>query len=106
MMALGYNLTTAGGYVDKRELEWIHEVQELSFDQLADGGCDRMRKCDMTLGKALISLLNGTNEPLKNDLIVIQSKMWQDNKVLSGRQIVKMILDYFKTHRDLQKIHV
>ncbi len=103
MMSLGYNLTTAGGYVDKRELEWLHEAQEMTFEQLADGGCDRMRKCDMTLGKALIGLVNGTNEPLKNDLIVTQSKLWQDKQILSGRQVVKMILDYFKTHRDLQQ---
>ena len=62
-----------------------------------------MRKCDMTLGKALIGLINGTNEPLKNDLIVTRSKLWQDKQILAGRQVVKMILDYFKTHRDLQQ---
>ena len=107
LMQLALNLINAGGYTDQLEGPWIKEVMSNSFDELADGGSERMRKADLALAKALQGLINSTNEPLKKDVSRKQMALFSDGggRVIGGRQLAHMILDYFKTHRDLQRRH-
>ena len=107
LMQLAMNLIAAGGYTDQLEGTWIKEVLHKSFDELADGGSERMRKADLALAKALQSLINNTKEPLKNDVSRKQTVMFssEGGKLIGGRQLTHMILNYFKTHRDLQRRH-
>ena len=107
VIQLALNLTMAGGYVDQLEVPWLKEVLVKTFDELADGGSERMREADLALAKALQGLINGTTEPLKKDVSRKQTALFnlEGGKVIGGRQLAHMILNYFKTHRDLQRRH-
>ena len=95
----------AGGYVDHFEVKWIKEVRAKSFEELADSGPGRVTKCDIALNKAMVSLINGTNEPLKNDLALKERDAFNDDKSLMGRQVVWMVIGYFETNRALGAQH-
>ena len=80
MIQLTTNLTMAGGYTDQAEVQWLKEVRTKTFEELADGGSERMRKADLALAKALQGLVNSTNEPLKKDLARKQTAMFNEGK--------------------------
>ena len=107
LIQLALNLTMAGGYTGQAEVPWLKEVRIETFDDLADGGSERMRKADLALAKALQGLVNSTNEPLKKDVSRKQTAMFNEGsgKMIGGRQLAHVILNYFETQRDLQHRH-
>ena len=65
LIQLTLDLAMAGGSADQAEVPWLKEVMSKTFDELADGGSERMRTADLALARALQSLIKSTNEPLK-----------------------------------------
>ena len=110
MISMSTNLCMAGGYTDQDETAWLKECHIKSFEELADADSslqtsgmkgDRARKADIMLHKTMVGLINSTQEPLKNDLVREERKAYKDDKALGGRQLVWMLLNYFKTNRSL-----
>ena len=97
------------------EIAWLAECSSKTFDELNFSGwatrippmpydtLDRWRKLDFALAKALHGILNESKESLTEDVIIKSRECAQSNSNLKGRQIVWMMLDYFKTNRTLQE---
>ena len=62
---------------------------------------DRAKKADISLHKSMVTLINSTQEPLKNDLTQKEREAYRTDSTLGGRQVVWMLLNYFKTNRSL-----
>ena len=105
LIAMGTNLCVSGGFTDKAEIPWIRECQTKTYQELADGGSERMRKADIALNKGMVSLINSTNEPIKMRLVVKQREAFRDNQTLSGRQVVCLMLEHFKTNKCRSKAY-
>ena len=103
------------GFSDELEIAWLAECSSKAFEELNQSGwasrspplpfdtLDRWRKLDFALAKALHGILKQSKESLTEDVILKTRECAQSNSILKGRQIVWMMLDYFKTNRTLQE---
>ena len=103
------------GLSDELEVAWLSECSSKTFDELvfsdwslrgttsANDSSDRWRKLDFALAKALDGILQQSKESWTEDVVLKSRKLSQRNIILKGRQIVWIMLDYFKTNRTLQE---
>ena len=64
-----------------------------------DGTIDqtRSRRLDLSLSKALQGMLRSSGESLSEDVTLKAREFAQRSKILRGRQMIWMIIDYFKS---------
>ena len=102
------NLCAATGETDFKEIQWILEVQKpgVTLESLADSGKKRFRQLDIRLAVALSNCIRDGSSELDRTL---QQKEWrlmeQTQKCLKGRQVMWLILDFFKTNRDMSEVY-
>ena len=114
MIHLGLSCVCVG-FSDELEVAWLAACSSKAFEELNFSGwsarvppmpydtLDRWRKLDFALAKALHGILKQSKESLTEDVILKTRECAQSNSILKGRQIVWMMLDYFKTNRTLQE---
>ena len=73
------------------------------YDELADSGSTRSKRLDIMLASVVGRAVYKSSEPLKDDLVLAQREAYDKIVVIIGRQIIWMILDFFKTNRSLQE---
>ena len=90
----------------------MKECSTKTFAELADPDSssetspmkgDRARKADISLHKSMVTLINGTQEFIKHDLVREERNAFENDTTLGGRQVVWMLLNYFKTNKSLQQ---
>ena len=107
--ALSRNLVSCAGRSDMREYAWLKEcytktMEELAFDKLDDSEHGRWRKTDTKMANALHGMLRAKEVHSSHGslTLAINAKDMDNNRngqlPLSGRQIVRMMLDHFKTN--------
>ena len=104
LQQLGTNLVAASPHCDKKEVQWIFEVEFKSFDELASWGDHRFAKLDNSLASGLPTLIESASRKdtvfastIQRKYKLKQSEAMKSNDTLTGRQIVKMIMDEFQT---------
>eukprot|EP00974_Lingulodinium_polyedra_P119504 11171412-Lingulodinium_polyedra.AAC.1 len=83
--------------VDSAELKWLGEVKTKTFDQLGTNSSDRFRRADMVLGAALEQALAKSQETVEFAVDTNRAEMRAKDKMLTGRQNMRMILNVFRT---------
>ena len=63
----------------------------------------RRKRLDFALSRALQGLIKSSGESLSEDVTLKAREYTQRSKILRGRQIVWMMIDFFKTNRSLQE---
>ena len=67
---------------------------------------ERFFKADLALARAVEVVVNRSNESLKYDFQVQQSKVFRETgRSLRGRQMVWLVLDFFRTNRSLKTVY-
>ena len=114
MIALGLSCV-CWGFSDEMEIDWLAECSSTTFEEFNQSGwasrspplpfdtLDRWRKLDFALAKALRGIIKQSKESLTEDVILKTRECAQSKSILKGRQIVWMMLDYFKANRTLQE---
>ena len=91
-----------GAYGDELEVTWLRECWSKSFDQLEcsdlDGVKDRIRwkRFDFSLSRALQGMVKSSGESLSEDVTLKAREYAHKNKILRGRHIIWMMIDYLK----------
>ena len=102
MNRLARNLWSASQYGDRKEVGWLLEVYEKSFDELGDSGEDRFAHIDGLLAQSAEKIL-------PPDLWrVYQEKCAEAMKrkdCVLGRQIIWLIVNYFKTANHMSTVY-
>ena len=62
-----------------------------------------MAKAGFSLAKALQGIIISSGESLSEDITLKAREFAQRSKILRGRQMIWMMIDYFKTNRSLQE---
>ena len=108
-IALATNLATASGRYDCKEITWFHEilVAGKTFVDFEDSGLPRFLSLDVKLGVQLIPTILAKSEVriLYDDILLKQREAVEKGKVLKGRQIVWLILDYYKCNANLELVY-
>ncbi|MFM7983507.1 MAG: hypothetical protein ACKPKO_29695, partial [Candidatus Fonsibacter sp.] len=63
----------------------------------------RWKRLDFSLSRALQGMIRSSGEPLSEDVTLKAREFQQHHMLLRGRQIIWMMIDYFKTNRSLQE---
>ena len=107
--SLGIAPDVSGCYGDDLEVKWLRECLNKSFDELEcsdlEGTSDqtRWRILDVSLSKAQQGMIRSSGESLSEDITLKAREFAQRSKILRGRQIIWMMIDYCKTNRPLQE---
>ena len=96
------NLVTASQYCDDREIAWLNEFWIKTFEELSDCGEARFKHLDSLLAIALEKILPAD---LYREFDKRSAKACKQNKAITGRQIVWMIHDYFKTQGHMKVVY-
>ena len=103
---VGKVLVAFGGQADMAEIPWLAEVSSpgRTLESLADSGAARFRVMDLKLSTVLTGIIRNsqTARPLYDDLMVRELAASLRGSMLKGRQIMFMILEFFKTNRQMQ----
>ena len=91
---IGRNLHIKSQFGDKLEIAWIKEVFNKTFEELADPGLQRFRAMDSVLIPELEKKLPPA---LHRDYVNKNKELDNDDNIIGGRQIIKMIVEYFHT---------
>ena len=106
--SLGTGVVAAGFYGDGLEVTWIRECWTKSFDQLESSDLDgakeqiRWKRLDFSISRALQGMVKSSGESLSEDVTLKAREYAHKKRILRGRQIIWMMIDYFKTSRSLQ----
>ena len=99
---LSKNLVAASVIDDRKEVAWLMEVKEKTFDDLADSGEDRFAALDSLMIGSLEKTLPADLARTYNEK---SEEALKNNDILMGRQLVWMILNYFKTANYLSMVY-
>ena len=80
------SLVAASPYADQQEAKWLKEIEDLTFDALS--------KSDSQLAAALGKILPGQ---LRIRVQAKEMEASKNNSTITGRQIARMIYEWFKT---------
>jgi len=108
MIQLAYNLVAAGRRTDQAEIRWIYQVQKegATFEQFGADSCtQRFKNLDVMLGVAMYAMIKKTKKPIAEDVLIKMDTIIKGELMLTGRQFVWMMLDYFKTNHSLEQVH-
>ncbi len=96
MVQVGRVLVSASPYADGAEYEWIREttVPGTTFDTLGDSGDSRFFPLDTLLACALLPMLP---HHVRMNVQRKEEMLYKDKKQLTGRQIVFMVRETFRT---------
>eukprot|EP00974_Lingulodinium_polyedra_P112669 10902266-Lingulodinium_polyedra.AAC.1 len=93
-------MSLSGGYSDDAEYAWVEEARVKSFDDLVVETSDRFRRAEMQLARALAIIISKSDGPLKYD---VNAKLLESGRRLRGRQIFRMVLDFFPANKALRQ---
>ena len=103
---MGKILVSFGGHADLAEIPWISEVSGpgRTFQSLANSGPTRFHVMDLKLSTVLTGVIRNATaaRTLYDDLMVREASVSMNGSMLKGRQIMFMILEFFKTNRQMQ----
>jgi hypothetical protein len=99
---IGRNLWTVSQYDDKAEIAWLKEVYDKTFEELADSGAKRYVHFDSLLISGLEERLP---KDLKREYEVKQREADKMNDAVVGRQIIKLVIEYFRTSNSLSIVY-
>ena len=103
LCSLGTSAVVSGNYGDELEFTWLRECWKKSFEEFEDSDMEviedhlRWKQLDFALGRALQGMIKSSGESLSEDVTLKAREYTQRSKILRGRQIVWMRIDYFKT---------
>ena len=100
--AIGRNLWTVSQYDDKGEIAWLKEVHQKTFEELADSGEKRYVHLDSLLISRLEERLP---KDLKREYEVKQREADKMDNAVVGRQIIKLVIEYFRTSNSLSVVY-
>ena len=63
----------------------------------------RWKSLDLSLSRALRWMIQSSGESLSEDVALKAREFAQRSNILRGRQIIRLMIDYFKTNRSLQE---
>ena len=101
MTQLKRNVVAVAPYTDMIEIVWLNECLTKTFAELADAGSPRMKRLDLVLSKCLAVVIHKSGEQLSEDVFLADRDSADRDQILGGRQMVWMMLDFFKTHRSM-----
>lgn len=101
MTQLDRNVVACTPYMGFTELEWLKETYTRSFEELADSGPPRMKRLDLVLSTRIAVIIHKSVESLSEDVFLADREAWDRGDSLRGRQMIWLILDFFKTHRSM-----
>jgi len=108
--SLGIATVCSGNIGDEQEVIWLRECWTKSFAQLEQSELDgstseewRWKRLDFALSRALQGMIKASGESLSEDVTLRAHEYQQRSMILRGRQIIWMMIDYFKTNRSLQE---
>ena len=90
-------------YCDSLEIGWTLEVKKFTFEALAEAGTQRMQMLDKTLKGALRCILPPDLKKEVQDMENTSLRTLQT--ALSGRQILWLILDYFRVNGHMDTLY-
>ena len=93
-ISLVRNLVAASPYADQQEAPWFKEIEGKSFDELGKSGSARFQLLDSQLAAALVKILP---DQLRTRVQAKEMDAYKRNTTITGRQIVFMIYEWFKT---------
>ena len=88
------NLVAASRYHDKKEVAWFKSIENATFEELGKDNLERFQPSDSQLAAALSKTLP---EQLRIRVQAKEMEAYKDDATLTGRQIVHMIYDWFRT---------
>ena len=111
---LGTATVVSGCFGDELEVKWLRECWSKAFDELECSDMDgthgqvRWKRLDFALPRALQGMIRSSGESLSEDVSLKAREFAQRSMVLRGRQIIWIMIDYFKKNsRSLHKsLHV
>ena len=102
------NICAATGKEDYGEISWMDEIQKpgTTFETLADSGAVRFKSVDIRLAVSLSACVKDGSSELYRELQRRESEcMSEKSECLRGRQIMWMILSFFKSNRDMSVVY-
>ena len=99
---IGRNLHVKSLYADRLEIPWIKECFDKNFEQLADPGHTRFRPMDAVL---IAPLEQKLNKELKREYSNICREYDKSDRVVGGRQIIKLVIDSYYTANSVAKFY-
>ena len=87
----------ASGYLDEKEIDWITEVEEKSFEELSNKGGSRYTQLDAQLCAQLVKQMQQQSKELSVRYNSKVQELWKQKKVLTGRQVVWLIKNHWYT---------
>jgi hypothetical protein len=106
--SFGTATVVSGCVGDELEVKWLRECWTNSFDQLESSDLDgtgdqtRWRRPDFSLSKALQGMIRSSGESLSEDITLKAREFAHRSNILRDRQIIWMMIDYFKTNRSVE----
>ena len=100
--SIGRNLWIASQYIDKREITWLKEVHDKTFDELADPGEVRFRYLDALM---IPGLEKRMPDDLRRDYKDKNKEYDKENNSIGGRQIVKMVIEYYRSSNVMNTLY-
>ena len=101
MTQLRRNVLAVAPFTDDLEIGWLNECYKKTFDELANAGSSRFKRLDMVLSKCMATIIHKSGESLSDDVFLADREASDANRVLGGRQMVWMVLDFHKTHSSM-----
>lgn len=100
--AIGRNLWINSQYTDKREITWLKEVNDKTFDELADPGEVRFRYLDALM---IPGLEKKMPDDLRREYKEKNKEYDKENNSIGGRQMVKMVIEYYRSSNVMNMLY-
>ena len=92
------NVISCAPTTDMGEIAWLNEIANKTFEQLADSGSAKMKRLDLVLSRLVANCIHKSGESLSEDVFLADRDASDKNDTLGGRQMIWMIMSFFKTH--------
>ena len=100
-----HNLCEASAQAPEATITWFNEVNNKSFEELADSGGEEWVRFDIKLGNMLSNTIRQAKMSLTDDLQFHSEAATRANTILKGRQIAWMMMDFNKTNKNLTTVY-
>ena len=103
MTQLRHNVVASAPYTDLIEIKWLNECTTKTFAELACAGSARLKRLDLMLSMCVAQVIHKSSKQLSEQVFLADQDAADQDQILGGRQMVWMILNFFKTHRSMQE---
>ena len=95
------NVISCAPTTDRSEIAWLNEISGKTFEALADSGSPKMLRLDLCLSRLVANCIHKSGETLSEDVLLADRDASDKNDILRGRQMIWMMMSFFKTHGSL-----